>query len=279
MIKTVTLTANQKTEVILTGGCHCCIENRGSGTIYASKKADIVPDADGVTAISNGSSKILRNAAQYCAENSTYDYRGKIYLLSDSDGKAEIQTADDLNFFKSGGSEGGGDIATTAIYIYMTQAEYEALTEYEPDKLYWVVYPISGSYLVWRNGEAIGGSGATDYVSSYNISTLTRNSNYSTSIAFAYVPYTLHQGSTKIGPSPYPRLKYVDFSNAVTEIGEYAFFHCYKLESIYIPNHILTIKYTGFSESTIKTITINKPQGSISGSPWGAREAIVVWTG
>ena len=278
MIKTVTLTANSELAVDITGS-HCKVKNRGSSTVYASRLPGISAGADEVIAVDSGTADVLRNVGQYGVKNGTYSCTGKLYLLSDTDCMVEIQTADDLNFFKSGGSEGGGDIATTAIYIYMTQAEYEALTEYEPDKLYWVVYPISGSYLVWRNGKAIGGSGATDYVSSYNISTLTRNSNYSTSIAFAYVPYTLHQGSTKIGPSPYPCLKYVDFSNAVTEIGEYAFFHCYKLESIYIPNHILTIKYTGFSESRIKTITINKPQGSISGSPWGAEEAIVVWTG
>lgn len=119
MIKTVTLTANSELVVELHGGCHCYIENRGSGTVYASKKADIAADADGVTAISSGNSKILRNAAQYCVENSTYDYRGKLYLLSDSDGKVEIQTADDLHFFKSGGS-GGGDVKSNSC-IYQQQ--------------------------------------------------------------------------------------------------------------------------------------------------------------
>lgn len=108
MIKTVTLTANQELAVELRGGCHCCIENRGEGTIYASKSAGITADADGVTAISSGNSKILRNVARYEKKNDTYDYCGKVYLMSDSDGKAEIQTASDLCFFKSGGSGGGG---------------------------------------------------------------------------------------------------------------------------------------------------------------------------
>lgn len=109
MIKTVNLTANQELAVELHGGCHCCIENRGEGTIHASKSAGVTADADGVTAISGGNSKILRNVAWYEKSGDVYDYYGKVYLLSGSDGKAEIQTADDLNFFKSGSKGGGGD--------------------------------------------------------------------------------------------------------------------------------------------------------------------------
>ena len=100
MIKTVNLTAGIEMAVELMGGYHCCIENRGSGVIYASKASGIIADSDGVTAIDSGNSKVLRNIAQYKKDdNSSYDYYGKIYLLSDSDGKAEIQTANDLNFF------------------------------------------------------------------------------------------------------------------------------------------------------------------------------------
>jgi len=108
MIKTVTLTANSELAVDLHGGCHCCIENRGEDVLYASKSADIIPDADGVIAIDAGSAKILRNVARYEKNNDTYDYCGKIYLLSDAGGKAEVQTADDLNFF-SGRNSGGGE--------------------------------------------------------------------------------------------------------------------------------------------------------------------------
>ena len=115
MIKTVNLTANQELAVELRGGCHCCIENRGEGTIYASKSAGITADADGVTAISSGSAKTLRNSAAYGVIGDTYDYYGKIYLLSDSDGKAEVQTASDLCFFKSGGSGGGGKYDDTDV--------------------------------------------------------------------------------------------------------------------------------------------------------------------
>lgn len=116
MIKTVSLTANQETEVILAGGCHCCIENRGSGVIYASKTSGIIADSDGVTAIDSGNSKVLRNIAQYKKDdNLSYDYYGKIYLLSDSDGKAEIQTANDLSFKLKNSAKGGGTYDDTAI--------------------------------------------------------------------------------------------------------------------------------------------------------------------
>ena len=99
MIKTISLTANIETEVELTGGCHVSVENRGTGIIYASKSANVVAGADGVTAIDSGNAKILRNVAQYRKNDNSYDYYGKIYLLSASDTKAEIQTANDLNFF------------------------------------------------------------------------------------------------------------------------------------------------------------------------------------
>ena len=111
MIKTVTLTANEVMAVELTGGCHVSVENRGTGIIYASKSANVVAGADGVTAIDSGNAKILRNVAQYRNndDNKSYDYYGKIYLLSDSDTKAEIQTANDLNFFSRKNSAKGGE--------------------------------------------------------------------------------------------------------------------------------------------------------------------------
>lgn len=111
MIKTINLSAGTETEVELTGGCHVSIENRGNGVIYASKSSGITADSDGVTAIDSGNAKVLRNVAQYRKndDNKSYDYYGKIYLLSDSDTKAEIQTANDLNFFSRKNSAKGGE--------------------------------------------------------------------------------------------------------------------------------------------------------------------------
>ena len=130
MIKTVSLTAGLEMMVELMGGCHCCIENRGSGVIYASMTSGIIADSDGVTAIDSGNSKVLRNIAQYKKDdNSSYDYYGKIYLLSDSDGKAEIQTANDLSFSRKNSVKGGGTYDDTAI-----KADISALQTGKADK-------------------------------------------------------------------------------------------------------------------------------------------------
>lgn len=105
MIKTIALTANTETEVELTGGCHVSVENRGTGIIYASKAAGLTAGADGVIAIDSGTSKKMKNTAAYSEKNGIYDYHGKIYLLSDTDGTAEIETG---NYFFDGNSGGGG---------------------------------------------------------------------------------------------------------------------------------------------------------------------------
>ena len=124
MIKTIALKANTETEVELTGGCHVSIENRGTGIIYASKAAGVTAGADGVIAIDSGNAKVLRNVAQYKNDddNKSYDYYGKIYLLSDSDTKAEIQTANDLNFFSRKNSTGGGESGNVEAEIQQLQA-------------------------------------------------------------------------------------------------------------------------------------------------------------
>ena len=111
MIKTINLIAGIEMAAELMGGCHVSVENRGTGIIYASKSSGITADSDGVTAIDSGNAKVLRNVAQYRKndDNKSYDYYGKIYLLSDSDTKAEIQTANDLNFFSRKNSAKGGE--------------------------------------------------------------------------------------------------------------------------------------------------------------------------
>ena len=111
MIKTISLIAGIEMAAELMGGCHVSVENRGTGIIYASKSSGITADSDGVTAIDSGNAKVLRNVAQYRKndDNKSYDYYGKIYLLSDSDTKAEIQTANDLNFFSRKNSAKGGE--------------------------------------------------------------------------------------------------------------------------------------------------------------------------
>ena len=107
MIKTVNLTANSELAVDITGS-HCKIKNRGTSTVYASRLSGVSAGADEVISIDGGTADVLRNVGQYGVKNGTYDCTGKLYLLSDAACTVEIQTADDLNFFKSGGSGGGG---------------------------------------------------------------------------------------------------------------------------------------------------------------------------
>lgn len=51
------------------------------------------------------------------------------------------------------------------------------------------------------------------------------------------------------------------------------------MTSISIPSTIKTIGLYAFSYSSIKTITVNRYTGTISGAPWGATNATVNWTG
>ena len=51
------------------------------------------------------------------------------------------------------------------------------------------------------------------------------------------------------------------------------------MTSISIPSTIKSIGLYAFSYSSIKTITVNRNTGAISGAPWGASGATVNWTG
>lgn len=97
-------------------------------------------------------------------------------------------------------------------------------------------------------------------------------------------------------------LKIVEMSDGVVSIGKQAFYYCTSLPSIEIPSSVSTIGYAAFQSCsnlvsvTIKssnvtipaytfnncnlltTITIYAQEGSISGAPWGARYATVIWT-
>ena len=70
----------------------------------------------------------------------------------------------------------------------------------------------------------------------------------------------------------------------ITELPYASFLNCPSLESITIPSsvesiHLECFGYSWDSNTTLQTITINKPTDSISGAPWGAANATIVWNG
>lgn len=74
----------------------------------------------------------------------------------------------------------------------------------------------------------------------------------------------------------------ITFNNLVTlgSNSDYSgIFENTPMTSISIPSTIKTIGLYAFSYSGIKTITVNRKEGAISGAPWGATGATVNWTG
>lgn len=162
-------------------------------------------------------------------------------------------------------------------YIYMTQEEYEALTEYEQDKMYWVTYPLSNRYLIWKNGEAFGlGSGELVDNNFYKISP---------GYVFNYDPPggTASSSSTKIGSIKYVDMTFkvtkipnytfsksnlvkINIGNNVTSIGEKAFYNCSSLTgAMIIPNRVTSIGSEAFRDcSSLSSVIIPDSVTSIS---------------
>lgn len=110
---------------------------------------------------------------------------------------------------------------------------------------------------------------------------------------------------TKIGTRVFDHcesLTSIDIPSSVTEIGVYAFAFCTSLASvemsavttikgsafkgctaltgIEIPSSVTTIESQTFLDcDNLETITIHKAEGSITGAPWGATNATVIWDG
>lgn len=94
---------------------------------------------------------------------------------------------------------------------------------------------------------------------------------------------TIPDGVTSISGSTFNSstgLTSIAIPNSVTTIYNKAFAYCYSLTDVTIGNGITSIDSSAFQScSNLRTITINKPSGSVSGAPWGATNATVVWTG
>lgn len=72
----------------------------------------------------------------------------------------------------------------------------------------------------------------------------------------------------------------VEIPSSVTSIGSNAFLGCTGLTSIEIPSSVTLIDSGAFYNcSNLTTITIHKAEDSITGAPWDAPNATVVWDG
>lgn len=72
----------------------------------------------------------------------------------------------------------------------------------------------------------------------------------------------------------------VNIPDGVENIRSSTFNSCTSLTGIEIPSSVTTISNTAFSNCpSMTSIVVNKQQNSISGSPWGAANALVIWTG
>ena len=73
-------------------------------------------------------------------------------------------------------------------------------------------------------------------------------------------------------------LQSIVIPNSVISLKYSCFYDCYGLQTVEIPNSVTSIDLTSFQRCTnLKTIYVDKPTDSISGAPWGAPNATVIW--
>ena len=108
--------------------------------------------------------------------------------------------------------------------------------------------------------------------------------------AFEYSEYieevVLTDGVTEINGGAFINcvsLNKITIPNTVTKIGNLAFEGCASLREITIPSSVTEIPSGAgrvFKDcANLTKIIINKPENSITGAPWGATNATVIWTG
>lgn len=104
--------------------------------------------------------------------------------------------------------------------------------------------------------------------------------NYAFDGCYMVKKVTLPETLTSIGMAAFrtayiPQIK---LPSKLTTIRDYAFQNC-KFTEIEIPASVTTIGLGAFDSKALTKITIHKLEGSITGAPWGATNAEVIWTG
>ena len=120
---TVVLKARTEDKIYLEGGQHVKIKNLSDCTVYVSKYANIIPEADGVKSVQGGSTELLTDVAVYKSQNYVFDWYGSIYAVSDADCKIELETTNNTNFKQV--LRGGGSASTTLDTVLKSGVTYQ----------------------------------------------------------------------------------------------------------------------------------------------------------
>lgn len=89
------------------------------------------------------------------------------------------------------------------------------------------------------------------------------------------------EGVTEIRMAAFSNCSHLEsivLPSSLESIGYSAFKNCSHLVSIEIPSGVTTIASSAFKDcDRLTTITVHKEEDSISGAPWGAPSATVIW--
>ena len=91
---------------------------------------------------------------------------------------------------------------------------------------------------------------------------------------------TFNEGLEYIGANAFNKsfnIATLTFPNSLKEIGANAFTESSNIKTINIGSNITNIGSNAFKSIKSATININKPAGSVTGSPWGAADTTVNW--
>lgn len=116
------------------------------------------------------------------------------------------------------------------------------------------------------------------------------NAKYNTSSPFSLKNLTsieIPEGVTAITAQCFrgmTNLAKVTFPTTLLAIPDFAFGGCTSLTSVEIPSNIVSISNSSNAEAfngctNLTTITIHKAEDSITGAPWGATNATIIWDG